>query len=208
MDPARPEIMRVHARAGSALIEDHEFFALFKAPERRRQRANIHGLRRHIEQVVEHPADLAIQHAHIFAAPRHGDAGQLFSGHAEGVLLIHRRDVVEAVEIADALEIGLVLEQFLGAAVKQADMRIDALDNLAVQLQHQAQHAVRSRVLRTEIDREIAFGLAGFDHVISHAQPPFWPSWAFSSPGMMYLAPSHGLMKSKSRYSWTSSTGS
>ena len=40
--------------------------------------------------------------------------------------------------------------------MQQADMRIDALDHLAVELQHQAQHAVRGRMLRPEIDGEVA----------------------------------------------------
>ena len=35
-------------------------------------------------------------------------------------------------------------------------MRIDALDDFAVELQHQTQNAVRRRMLRTEIDVEIA----------------------------------------------------
>ena len=35
-------------------------------------------------------------------------------------------------------------------------MRIDALDHLAVELQHQAQHAMRRRMLRPEIDGEVA----------------------------------------------------
>ena len=73
---------------------------------------------------------------------------------AEGMLLVHRRDIVEPVEIADRLQIGLVLDQLLGAAMQQADMRIDALDNLAVEFQHQAQHAVGRRMLRAEIDGE------------------------------------------------------
>src|SRR5262249_52817417 len=47
-------------------------------------------------------------------------------------------------------------DQLLGAAVEKPDMRIDALDHLAVELQHQAQHAVRRRVLRPEINGEIA----------------------------------------------------
>ena len=42
-------------------------------------------------------------------------------------------------------------------------MRIDALDDLAVELQHEAQHAVRRRMLRAEIDREVA------DVVLGHA---------------------------------------
>ncbi len=41
-------------------------------------------------------------------------------------------------------------------AVKQADMRIDPRDDFAVKLQHQTQHAVRGRMLRSEIDGEIA----------------------------------------------------
>ncbi len=72
------------------------------------------------------------------------------------MLLIHRRDVVEPVEIRDRLQIGLLLDQLLGAAMQQPDMRIDALDDLAVKLQHEAQHAVRRRMLRPEIDGEVA----------------------------------------------------
>ena len=40
--------------------------------------------------------------------------------------------------------------------MQQPDMRIDALDDLAVELQHQAQHAVRRRMLRPEVDGEVA----------------------------------------------------
>ena len=72
------------------------------------------------------------------------------------MLLVHRRDVVEPVEIGQRLQIGLVLDQLLGAAMQQPDMRIDALDHLAVELEHEAQHAVRRRMLRPEIDGELA----------------------------------------------------
>ena len=53
-------------------------------------------------------------------------------------------------------------------------MRIDARDDFAVELQHQAQHAVRRRMLRPEIDREIAKVL------LVHGQAF---GSAFSSPG-------------------------
>jgi hypothetical protein len=39
--------------------------------------------------------------------------------------------------------------------VQQADVRVGALDDLAVQFQHQAQHAVRGRVLRAEVQRVV-----------------------------------------------------
>src|SRR5690348_3256298 len=35
-------------------------------------------------------------------------------------------------------------------------MRIDPLDDLAVELEHEAQHAVRGRMLRPEVDGEVA----------------------------------------------------
>ncbi len=88
------------------------------------------------------------------------------------MLLIHRRDVVEPVEIRNGLKIGLLLDQLLGAAMQQADMRIDALNHLAVEFQHQAQHAVRCRMLRPKIDGEIAKVLFVHDF-----------GAAFSSPG-------------------------
>ena len=45
---------------------------------------------------------------------------------------------------------------FLGAAMKEADMRIDALDHFAIELENQAQDAMRRWMLRPEVDREVA----------------------------------------------------
>jgi hypothetical protein len=50
-------------------------------------------------------------------------------------------------------------------------MRIDTLDHLAVEFQNKAQNAMRGRVLRAEIDVEIA------DVMLGHH------CFAFSSPG-------------------------
>jgi hypothetical protein len=57
-----------------------------------------------------------------------------------------------------------VLDQLLGAAVQQPDMRIDPLDDLAVQFEHKAQDAMRRRMLRTEIDVEVADVMRRFIH--------------------------------------------
>ncbi len=39
--------------------------------------------------------------------------------------------------------------------MQQADVRIGALDHLAVELEHEAQHAVRGRMLRAEVERVV-----------------------------------------------------
>jgi hypothetical protein len=129
MHATRPEIGRVHARAAGPLVEHHQLFALFEAPERRGQRADVHRLRRHVQQMRQDTADLRIQHPDQLTALRHLDAEQPLDRQREGVLLVHRRDIVEPVEIGHGLEIGLGLDQLLGAAMQQADMRIDALDD-------------------------------------------------------------------------------
>ena len=84
------------------------------------------------------------------------DAQQLLDGQHVGVLVAHHRHVVEPVHVADGLVEGLGLGQLLGAPVQQADVRVGLHDRLAVHLQHQAQHAVRGRMLRAEVQREIA----------------------------------------------------
>ncbi len=58
MHAADAEILGVHARARGALIEHHQLLALVEAPQRRRQRADVHGLRGDVEQMREMAADL------------------------------------------------------------------------------------------------------------------------------------------------------
>ena len=96
-------------------------------------------------------------------------------------------------------------------------MRVDAGDDLAIQVQDQAQHAMRGRMLRAEIDGQLRIvrlvTLLGVERYRGHGFFPGSPEAtpgamaAFSSPGRMCGAPSQGLMKSKSRNSCTSCTG-
>jgi hypothetical protein len=119
------------------------------------------------------------------------DAEQLFGRQAERVFLIHRRDIVEPVEIWQRLQIGFVLDKLFSAAMEQADVRIDALDHLAVELQDQAQHAVCRRVLRSEIDREIAersLGHADFFRFAGTETPSTWICSANAPIGEAYDA--------------------
>ena len=156
MHAAGTEIVRVQTRPARALIEHHELLALLEAPERRRQRADVERERRDVQDMVQDAADFAIEHADELAADRRRDPEQTLDRETERVLLVHRRDIVEPVEIRDGLKIGLVLDELFGAAMQKPDMRIDPAHDLAVELRNHAQHAVRRRMLRPEIDGEIA----------------------------------------------------
>src|SRR5579862_2940955 len=103
-------------------------------------------------------ANLAIEHTNDLPALGHLDAEELLGGKAKGVLLIDWRHIVQPVEIRNRLQVGLVLDQLLRAAMEEADMRIDALDDLAVELKHKTQHTMRRRMLRPEVDRKVSGG--------------------------------------------------
>jgi hypothetical protein len=211
VDPARTEIVGVQAGARGSLVEHHQLFAMLEAPQRRGQGPHVHGLGGDVQDVRQDPADLAEQHPDDLAAPGHVDIDQPLDGQAEGMLLVHRRHVIEAVEIGNVLEVGARLHQLLGAAMEQADVRVDPFDDLAVQLQHQAQHAVGGRVLGPEVDVELAdrglgqgvfrricgllgrsHGQGGFVIVGHHFFSPVGAGSAFSSPGRTYLLPCPG----------------
>ena len=156
MDAAGAEIGGVHARAARPLVEGEQLLAFLEPPQNRRHRADVVGVEIDARHVRQEAADLAVEHADELAAARHGDAEQALDRQREGVLLVHRRDVVEPIEIGHVLQVGARLHQLLGAAMQEADMRVDALDDLAVELQHHTQHAVRRRMLRPKVDGEVA----------------------------------------------------
>ena len=91
------------------------------------------------------------EHSDVLRAQRYLDPHQLFNGERVGVLLRHHRDVVEAIKIWQRLHVRLVLDQLLGAAVEKADVWISLDDHLAIELQDEAQHAVRSGVLGAKV---------------------------------------------------------
>ena len=218
MHPARTKIIRVQARPRSALVKLHQPLALLEAPQKRGQRADIQRERADAQQVIENTGNFGEHHANVLGARRRRDAHQLFNRQRESVLLAHWRHVIEPVEIRDRLQIGLVFDQLFGAAVEQPDMRVDPLDDLAVHFEDQPHHAMRRRMLRPEIHREIldvrrAFELAGTrSAIVGHRGPSpgvaAAPSPAFSSPGRILSMPSHGDKKSKLRNSCWSRTGS
>src|SRR4029450_2405225 len=110
----------------------------------------------------EQAPNLAVEHADELPALGHRDAEQLLGCQAEGVLLVHRRDIIEPVEGGQRLAGGPVPDPLLGPAVQKTDMRVDALDHLTVELQYETQDPVSRRMLGPEIEGEIAQG--GFGH--------------------------------------------
>ena len=128
------EIGGVQARSAGAFVEHHQLFALFKAPKRRGQGANVHSLGGDVQQVVQDPADFRIEDTDQACPARNRRVGQLFNRKTPGMFLVHRRHIIQPVEIWQILQIGPAFHQLFSAAMEQADMGVAAFDNLAVKL--------------------------------------------------------------------------
>ena len=76
---------------------------------------------------------------------------QLLHRQAVGEVVGHGAEIVDAVGQRHDLLVELRLAGLLDAGVQVADVGHDAHDGFAIDLQHQAQHAVRRRMLRAHV---------------------------------------------------------
>jgi len=155
----------MHARAAHRLVHVHQVLALAERVQEHGHRANVQTVRADPQQMVQQPRDLVEHHADVLRADRHLDTEQLLDRHHIRVLVRHHRNVIEAVHVRDRLDVRARFGELLGRPMQQADVRIGALDHLAVQFQHEPQHPVRRRMLRTEVQRVV------FD--LGHAHRPY-----------------------------------
>ena len=88
------------------------------------------------------PVELDKQHADPLGPLGHLDVEQLLDRQREHQLVEERRRVVHAGDVGGALDVGELLAGLLHAGVEVADDRLGAQDRLAVELEHEAQHAV------------------------------------------------------------------
>ena len=164
----------MHARARYRLVDIEQILALAERVEEGRHSAHIERMRAEPQQVIQDPRDLVEHHPDVESALRNLDAEQPLDRKAVRVLVAHHRHVIEPIHVRQRLQIGPRLRELFGRAVQQADVRIGALDHLAVELEHEAQHAVSRRVLRPKIHRVIAdFGQfnLGADALAIYARP-------------------------------------
>lgn len=137
-------------------ITDHELLTLLETPQERCQSANVHGVGQDRHQMVQDTGDLAEQGTNVLGTIRDLNVQQLLNSEGVALLVGHHGDVVQSVEVGQSLQIRLILDQLLGSAVQQTDVRVGSDNLLATQLENQTQHTVGSRMLRTKVDRVVS----------------------------------------------------
>ena len=184
----------IQGQAGPAELFEHiqQCLALPECPEEHRHRADIEGLRSQPKEVADDALHLRDDRPDILRPFRHRDVEEFFDGPHVRIVVRHGADVVEPVRVRDDLHIGQTLGQFLDAAMQVAEVRRGLHDPFAVQLEHDAQHTVRARMLRPHVQQEF-FAAVGAEalrplkgcssELRRFRSPPFRPV-ASSSRGM------------------------
>ncbi len=101
------------------------------------------------------PRQLHRDHAQHRAPLGDVDAEQSFGAERERDVVADRVEIVLAIGPGNDLVVLAILADLLESAVQVADVRNAAHHGLAVQFQDQAQHAVRRRVLRSDVDQHV-----------------------------------------------------
>jgi hypothetical protein len=83
------------------------------------------------------------------------DAEKFFNRERVSDVVRQRREVIQPIRVRDELGVGHVLGDFFVAAMQITHVRIGLGDDFAIQLQHDAQHAVRGRMRRAHVQHHL-----------------------------------------------------
>jgi hypothetical protein len=162
VEPADAEVAEVHAHAGDRLEDVEQLLALAHGVEEQRQRPHVEDAGAEEDEVAGDAVELGEDHAHALRALGHPCAHELLGAEHVGQVVSEGVDVVHPVRVRDDLLVRAVLHRLLEAGVEVADHGADAGDALAVEVDHEAQHAVGAGVLRTDVDaHELGLEVAG-----------------------------------------------
>ena len=157
-----PDVGVVHPKSGDRLEDAQDQVAFPETEEHHRHGAQFHTAGGQRDQVRGDAVEFHHHHPDYRGALRNvlGDVQQSLDPEAVGGLVEKRRQIIHPGHEGHALSPGAVLEVLLDAGVQVADTAAGFDNRLALDLQDQAQHAVRRRVLGTHVDHDSLAGLA------------------------------------------------
>ena len=142
----------VHAEASDFLKEAKRFFTFTPSVKHHRHCTKVHAVRGHEEKVRRDAIHLGHEHANPDRTFRHFDVKQLFDSEREGKFGEQRRCVIHARHVGWALQVGEFFARALHACMEIANNRLTAKNGLALEFEHETQHTVSRRMLRTHVD--------------------------------------------------------
>ena len=155
LQPADAERMRGQARPAVLFKNLQDFFTLAEAIEERSKCTNVQSMSAEPQEVAGDPLQLRQNRSNHARARWSFHNQQFFHCLAISQAAADSRDIVHAVDVRSKLLIRAVLCDFLNAPVQISDDALRADDTLSIELQLDAQHAVRGRMLRPHVDDQL-----------------------------------------------------
>ena len=167
-DAADPEVVVGEAGAADLLHEVVDAFPLPERVQKGSDGADILPEGAHRDEVAGDAIELAGDDAAVLGAGRHLDVAQPLRRHAEALIGEHGGEVIGPVGVRDVTVPRAFLADLLDGAVQVADVRDGFVDDLAVRLDHEPQHAVGARMLRPHVQRHVFRVQAGPGGSLAH----------------------------------------
>ena len=159
--PADAEVTRHHALAAHHLEDVEQFFAFPEAVEEHGHRAKIDRVSSQPHQMRADARQFGQQDANILRALGDFQPQKLFDRQAVSQVVRQRRKIVHPIGNRNCLGIGERLGGFLNPSVQITDVDVGLDYCFAIELQQNAQHTVRGRMLRAHIEDHCFCGTRG-----------------------------------------------
>ena len=149
---AGTDVVVVHAEASDFLKEAKRLFAFTPSVKHHRHCTEVHAVGGHEEKVRRNAIHLGHEHADPDRTFRDFDIEQLFDSKREGKFGEQRRCVIHTRHVGGALQVSEFFTRALHACMEVADDRLTTKNGLALEFEHETQHAMSRRMLRTHVD--------------------------------------------------------
>ncbi len=151
--PPDADIAREEAEPGDELVDVEEQLALTDRVEEHRDGADLHRVRPKPDEMARQTLQFGNEDSYVLYARRHLETEHLL--YAERVRQTVRLggQVIHPLDERYHLLPLLLLGGFLDSGVQVPDRRVRGTNDLAIELEHQPEHAVRAGVLRPHVHR-------------------------------------------------------
>ncbi len=146
--------MRGQARAAVPFENLQDFLPVAEGVEQRRHGSDVERVRAQPKLVAGNTIQFSQDHANVLRARWRFHVHQFLDRFAVAQPIRHGGTIVHPVDVGIEHRVGAVLGDFFHAAVQVSDDALCAENFFAVELQDDAQHAVRRRMLRSHVDDE------------------------------------------------------
>jgi len=160
-EAARPDVRDGEPRAADELEDVHELLAFAEGvhQERVADAGCVHDVRAQPDKVRGETLQLGADDPEHLGARRNLHPHQFLDCQGIAQVVGHGRDVVHAIGVGQKVLVADRLALLLEAGVQIPDVGVGRDDRFAVELDHDAQHAVRGGVLRAHVQDHVLVGV-------------------------------------------------